>query len=378
MRYTLGMHPNNKEVMELLGSIYPFHRKAGMDYVMLKLVCDNLKIFEFHGGEVIYEPGHRAEALYIVFSGEVHLLREDLNSNDVIVRLGRGDYFGFEVLEENSYQAKAIAALDTIVLILYRDALIRLASEIHEFNLGLRLMYDSYRTAQRVHLDWITPDEVIYFIGRRHIAFLFLRLLIPLFALGFFTLLFAALSWLKVLSGHMAMIAPIAALVGALLWMVWEYLDWANDYSIITSKRVLFQERIILLYESCQEEPMTAILSVSTFSSQIGRWLGFGDVIVYTYAGQVRLPALKDFEQVKFLLEATIQRSGIKLKQLGKEDIEKLIQERITHFKPEVPNETIIQPREQPGVVHQFVQQYFSNLLRMRYVYGNIVVYRKH
>ncbi len=371
------MSPTRAEVVELLGAIYPFHRKAGMDYSMLNLVYDNLEISEYREGEVIYGPAQQAKSLYIVFSGEIHLLRNASEGEEVIVRLGSGDFFGFEVLEYGQYRAKAVAATSAVVLVLYREALIRLASQIREFNLGLRLMYDSYRLAQRVRLDWVTPDEVIYFIGRRHTAFLFMRLLAPLLAVGFFVPLIAILSWIGALAGIMLIIAPIVVLGGALLWAGWEYLDWTNDYSIITSRRVLFQERVVLLYESRQEEPMTAVLSVSTFSSQIGRLFGFGDVIVYTYAGQIRLQALKDYDQVKFLLQAAIQRSGIRVRELEKREIEKLIRARIEPLK-ELPTTTAVPAHVEPGVLQRLVRRYFSNLFRMRFTYGDITVYRKH
>lgn len=372
------MCPAEKEVVELLGSIYPFHRKAGLDYGMLRLVYEHLNILEFKEGNVIYEAGEQAEALYIVFSGEVHLLRKTPDGEEeVIVRLSGGDFFGYEVLEGKQYRAKAIAFGNVVVLVLSRKALVKLATEIREFNLGLRLMYDSYQLAQRVHLDWIAPDEVIYFIGRRHTAFLFLRMLAPLLAVGFFVPLVVVLQWIGALTGMMTLIAPAVVLVGALLWIGWEYLDWANDYSIVTSKRVLFQERVVLLYESRQEEPMTAVLSVSTFSSQVGRLLGFGDVIVYTYAGQIRLPALKDYDQVKFLLQAVIQRSGLRVRQMEKQEIERLIRERIEPRK-ELPSPVTAPAYVQPGVLQRLARRYFSNLLRMRYTYGDITVYRKH
>jgi CRP-like cAMP-binding protein len=152
--------------VELLGSIYPFHRKAGLDYAMLNLVYENLEIAEYSEGEVIYAIEQQAKSLYIVFSGEIHLLKNTQEGEEVIVRLSSGDFFGYEVLEDAQYRAKAVAVTSVVVLVLAREALIRLASQIREFNLGLRLMYDSYRLAQRVHLEWITPDEVIYFIGR--------------------------------------------------------------------------------------------------------------------------------------------------------------------------------------------------------------------
>jgi len=372
------MCPDEKEVVELLGSIYPFHRKAGMDYGMLKLVYEKLKVVELEEGAVIYEAGEQAEAVYIVFSGEVHLLRSaPAGEEEVVVRLSGGDFFGYEVLEGKQYRAKAIALSEAVVLALDRKALVKLATQIREFNPGLRLMYDSYQLAQRVRLDWIAPDEVIYFIGRRHTAFLFLHMLAPLLGVGFFLPLIVALEWIGALTGIMTLIAPAVVLVGALLWAGWEYLDWTNDYSIITSKRVLFQERVVLLYESRQEEPMTAVLSVSTFSSQIGRLLGFGDVIVYTYAGQIRLQALKDYDQVKFLLQAVIQRSGIRVRELEKQEIEKLIRERIEPRK-ELPSPVVAPAHIEPGVLQRLARRYFSNLLRMRYTYGDITVYRKH
>jgi hypothetical protein len=71
------------------------------------------------------------------------------------------------------------------------------------------------------------------------------------------------------------------------LWAIWIYLDWGNDYYIVTNQRVVWQEKIIGLYDSSVESPLKMIRNENVETSLLGRMLDFGDLIVYTFIGQI-------------------------------------------------------------------------------------------
>ena len=84
-------------------------------------------------------------------------------------------------------------------------------------------------------------------------------------------------------------------LFGAVGLGIWEFLDWRNDFYLVTSLRVVWLEQVLLRSSSRTEAPLPNIQSVNVHSSLMGRLLGFGDVIVRTYTtisqkgGQLKL-----------------------------------------------------------------------------------------
>jgi hypothetical protein len=90
---------------------------------------------------------------------------------------------------------------------------------------------------------------------------------------------------------------------GAVVWAAWRFLDWRNDYYIITDERIVWLERTVALYDSRQEAPLVAIKTGETKSSQLGRWLGYGDVITQTFMGQVFFRHVGNPGEIKNMIE---------------------------------------------------------------------------
>jgi hypothetical protein len=70
-------------------------------------------------------------------------------------------------------------------------------------------------------------------------------------------------------------------------WTGWNTLDWSNDYYIVTNQRVIWLEKVIGLYDSREEAPLSTILSVGVETDQLGRILDYGNVIVRTFVGRI-------------------------------------------------------------------------------------------
>ena len=86
-------------------------------------------------------------------------------------------------------------------------------------------------------------------------------------------------------------VTPIAlgalALIFIIGWGIWNSIDWSNDYYIVTNQRVIWLEKVVGLYDSRQEAPLSSILSVGVETDQLGRILDFGNVIVRTFVGRL-------------------------------------------------------------------------------------------
>ena len=77
----------------------------------------------------------------------------------------------------------------------------------------------------------------------------------------------------------------ILAIVLALLWWVWNLIDWLNDYFIVTNKRVAHRERLLFIREARDEAPLDKVQNVNIDQRFWGNLLGFGSLVIDTAAG---------------------------------------------------------------------------------------------
>ncbi|NPV76545.1 MAG: cyclic nucleotide-binding domain-containing protein [Anaerolineae bacterium] len=367
------MSVDRKDILEVLKMVYPFHRKEER---YLQEIISYCNVIECHAGEIIYKEGEECGALYMVQSGQIELQRGFDSGSKPAVRLSSGDFFGFELFEKDGrYRATAVAMRDSAVLVFRKDVLVELASKFLWFQRGLLTMFDSYQQARRVRLDWMGVDEVIYFISRRHNAFLFFNLIFPLTAA---IACFLMLAFVMLLGINPLVLGSVfgGGLLLALLACGWVYLDWTNDYSIVTNQRVVFQEKVVLLYDSRQEAPMNAVLKVDTATSLLGRWLGYGNVIASTYAGLVILRSLNRPEEAAAIVLAESERAFLRRRQVEKKELDSLIRNRLN-----------VQPLQGNGpkleeITHQVkpgkLQVMLANMFRMRFEEGPKITYRTH
>jgi membrane protein YdbS with pleckstrin-like domain len=155
--------------------------------------------------------------------------------------------------------------------------------------------------------SWLYPDEVVLSFHRRHPYFLALRLLLPAFLLTL-----PAAFWLLGSSGPFLslgylFLGPLAALL-----FMWFYLDWQNDYYVVTNKRVVHVEKVILFYEERNEALLGRIQNVTLVSPHpLARLLGFANLVIETAGtrGKMVLSGLPQADRVQEEILAQLARS---------------------------------------------------------------------
>ncbi len=346
----------------------------------LDLLIDRLETVPKEDGAVIFKQGDEAGAVYLIYSGSVNLTRWVGSREDPYMTLVSGDFLGYEVFGRGeTRKVNARACGPTLLLSLNYSALVSLIKQIPALYNRFKIRVDSYHLALQVKLSWRKPEEAVYFLSRRHPYFLARRFIGP-FLFGLVAL---------VIFGALAMDSSVG--LGKLLWpglivglfflgyCIWEYIDWTNDYAIITSRRVNFQEKIIFLYDSRREALLTAIRSVETFVDRTGLVMGFGNVIVHTFAGDIILEHIGYIKDVVALLEEQRRRA---LSAMAKEDIQSFkdpIRQRIEEgvVKPVNPPQAAAPPRGKPKKP-VYLRARRSNFMHMRFEEGGNVTYRTH
>ncbi|MCJ7623664.1 MAG: cyclic nucleotide-binding domain-containing protein [Anaerolineaceae bacterium] len=363
------------QIAELIKSIYIFKKT---NEVQSNLVLDSLELSDVSDGEVVFKEGQPPEKLYIILNGRIRITRIHKERRQLVGVLNRGDIFGFEMLEYNRSCLTTTTALeDTTLLCLDRKSTRLLLQNIPTLNLDLKILFESYLLGLKTQLNWRDPEEVIYFISRRHLVYLLLRFLpiILLAAVTFSVLL--NLVFVKYPGLMTPVIILVADSLGLTLWGIWSYVDWANDYSILTNQRLLYQEKIVMLYDSRQEAPLHAILSVSTTTDWLGRTFSFGDVVVRTYAGSIILPKLSNPRQVSTLIEVQLARIKTGRAREEREKLDDVIRGRIG-LKPEEPPQQDKPKPVQPQLKTNAVLNWLANMFQLRLERGGVIVFRTH
>jgi hypothetical protein len=159
--------------------------------------------------------------------------------------------------------------------------------------------------------------------------------------------------------------------------LVWTYIDWSNDYCIVTGRRVVYQEKIILLYDSRLESPLEQIQSMKVDSTQLGRIFHYGDLTIRSFTGTILFKGIRQPQDVVNLIQEMQKRTQSSLRQAELRQIEDVLKQRIGLLPPRPP--ALSKPDAQAkGAQVTRLQKFMADLFHLRYEFGDTIQYRTH
>lgn len=366
------------EINNFLRAIHLF-RKTPPDQV--KELASEMDEIILKEGERLYDVGADSDAFYFVFRGRLREMKVYGSKEAVTRTLVTGDYFGEEdLLAKRPRTTGVVAEADTRLLRWKAPFFYQRLRRYAGFRADLQLVIDSRKLAGRLKLKWLNPGEVVYYITRRHPFLLVQGVFLPVMLLLGGFILFPILS--LVMPGTVsALLCPGGTLLAGLLWLAWGWLDWGNDYYILTNQRVVWVEKVIALYDSRVEATLNTLLSVTLETSYAGRSFGFGDVIVRTYTMPIVLRNIANPERVSRVIEEHWARSKTYDLAAETQAMESAIRRKLGLEKPSAQTAAPA-PKERAtpfSVYHPGeIQKFISNFFRLRYVEGTTITYRTH
>lgn len=359
------------------------HLFQGLNEAQIAHVVNRLERVETNKGEVIYEQGEHGESFYIIFRGRVRLRRQEARQERVLGILSPGDHFGEEALLFDRPRAETAVAEEPVVLLsLEREAFFDLLQQFPEMRRNLSATAESRYLVRKENFDWMGEDEIIYLVARKHEIFLFRSLILPVLifvaSIPILVLSFTAASPFGATAG---LILGVSGVLLSFLWSIWNWIDWGNDYYIVTNQRVVWLERVIIFYYSRREAPLTQVLAVNVTRSWLGRILGYGDVEVRTYTGGIRMRNMAQPE----LFESFVKGYQFRA-QRHKEEIEAQLREKELRKRLRAEEEPLPAPAETPPVEQKpqkqvkpgGLREILETFLKVRYERDNTITYRKH
>lgn len=372
----------HKEVFELLDNVPLF---VNLDESDLNRLSGLFQAQVYRDGEIIFDFGDFSEGLFVIFDGRVNLLIDKQGEENVFACLGTGDVFGEEaLLFDDPRYYKSAADGETIILRIDVENYIYIQDDLAGFEEMLEVSIRSRHLSTKIALPWLQKDEFVHVMSRRHPAILWSRLLTPA-AFGFGMILFSALlHWTWLPGRPYGWITLGAGLAITAFWLMWTVIDWRNDYFIVTNKRVVWVEKVALVYDSRQEAPLRTIMSVGIQQNRLGTLLGYADVVVQTYVGTIRLRDLAYSASVTSLIEFYWHRSDSQNRREEAQVMSQKLSEKLDlPWDPdEATHEIAAQKVDQAPEIGQkepgFMSWLFSDFIRLRYESQGAIVYRKH
>lgn len=343
----------------------------------IDMIAEEFDDLPMENGDYLFKEGESSDHFYVIVSGNIHMNRRRGKKVDIVGTISSGDFFGVEglILGERR-TANAFAIGDTMLLMMDKEGFDWMLDSFPEIGKQMDALIRSYRLARRKNFAWVGDDEIVHLITRKHTAYLWLRLIGPLVmgmsgvGLLLWAILYLAGSLQFQLLGAILMMAAAG-------WGIWGTIDWGNDYYVVTDERVVWLEKIVALYDSRQEAPLSAVLSVNISTSQFQRIIKSGDVIIRTYTGTIILRNVNNPNYFAATINAYWQRSKEKSRQAQTEAMQQAVRDRLRGEEDlEEEYEEPIQPSRR--VVKGIWSRLFGNFLKMRYEEDGNIIYRKH
>ena len=374
----------SQEIIEILSHIHFFDSLDDDELVQLS---EGLATVFFKQFEIIFEEGYEADGFYIILSGRVSIQEENQDEVREISICQKGDYFGEDGLIPGNIRAISAKATTNVVAIHFNQEKVQdILKTFPEIVDPIQLTLKSYHLFLDHPFSWRAPRESIHFLARKHNFFLWVNLFPPAIAGAatiFLTLFFSfsgtnSLPWLTILFLILTFLA--------LGWLIWKIVDWSNDFSIITNRRIIALDKVALFYESRQEAPLDAILSVETQTSQLGRWIGYGDVVIRTFTGVITFKQLSKPDMIVNIVNDEKGRSSFQSNRLQRISKEDTLRSRIGLEERTRTLQDLVDETDDSEAVEEITREVYSSgimdllarFFKLRTEKNGVIAYRTH
>lgn len=403
---------NAKKIIELLGGVFLFQ---GLSEEQLSVIAGYFSTLKVDKHTVLFHQGTRRKGFFVIVEGSVRTSRKigkkksgnnQLNKNERILNnFLPGGYFGEESFEGHTYHTTARVIEPSILLHLEPARMRQMITDFPAIAETIKASAETRHLFITHSFEWLPPEEIIYFIGRKHGFFLARALLLPVL-LGLSAIpvtVFGVVEWLNTLAPWLGLFLGFIIFLIAIGWGIWNWIDWGNDLYIVTNRRLVWLEKVIFLYDSRTESTLDQIRETKVYASFWGRIFKYGDVTANTYVGQIIMPranhpkllekAILDYKQ------RYIRTSKVDEREEFSQAIQKAFQARFNPSQAPSPAGTLFpragipravghRPRQvtQPPPetlkhrLDQWLQRFasFKTSLKYRYEIDGVITYRKH
>ncbi|MBN2044987.1 MAG: cyclic nucleotide-binding domain-containing protein [Anaerolineales bacterium] len=282
----------------------------GVDDEFISDIAKRLEEYKLEAEKVLFKQGDPGSVFYFIYEGSVRVWGLDANEEELDYGFFEaGDKFGEESLITGRPRSFSITTLEeTTFLVMHAGDFEHMLDTYPSVDKFITTLMNTRRKTRQTVFPWLHPGEIVQILTRRHPIRMIDRMFQPLITAGV-GVGFLYISY-NVTIPTIFLIISVIILIPAFIWMIWVFLDWRNDYFILTNQRVIWLEQIIFQAAARQEAPLAAVQSVDVKTTQLGRILDYGDVLVRTFTGtgSLKLTTVNHPKQMKGEIEELLMR----------------------------------------------------------------------
>lgn len=267
----------------------------------LRELASHFEPVEYKANEIVFNQGDPGDAFYAIQDGQVEVTRTDfVRGARLLSKLVSGDYFGEMALHDRRTRSATIKALTPLQLWkLSRDDYYRSIFNNPKIKPHLEVAIRSRNFARNADfLELLRgdkskekTDEIVYLATLQHPIFLWGVLIPSIVALLLILALAAGVFYGQSFVPENLRLG-VWIMVGVLFladlaWMRWTWVDFHNDWYIVTNKRIIDIDKVVFLFDSRAEVPLTSVSNTAVSASEWGRVLDYGDLVVNTFSGPI-------------------------------------------------------------------------------------------
>jgi len=304
-------------------------------------------------GEVLIREGDTDRVMYIVLAGQLRVWkRTEQGSKQLLGYHYPGDYSGEMIMLTGEAR---LATLDVVedAKVLAFDETGWARIKAHEW-LEKRIEREGpERVRENTYpFEGKQLDEVIVERRRKSWVALLRRILAPILITVLVLTAIALLSGSDRLTGEIATSIGLAVVVAMFLWGVWMWQDWRNDDYIVTSKRVIHVERILMPPFPIERREVAIQAIQDIRISNQGLWtllFGVQSIVIRTMGEvAVRFPDMDNAEEIKNKIFETQRRGALRSEIPGQMLIQQRLREELgMEVKQVTPLDSGLQMRDE-------------------------------
>jgi len=383
------------ENRELLLELLQKHEVFG-DFSELEQFVNRAKFIFREQGKKIINQDETGDTFYILISGQLRALDMDYDPPHLLNYLAPGSLFGTRALLEHSPRSATIeVVIDAGLAVFDRtdwDWLIHRDDRIETYCRNLERAFEQPARVEFPGRQW---DEVVVIWVKRHVLALLARLTFPV-ALLIAPILFLiieellGMTFTSIITDNFfwTALATLPFILLSAFLALYYYLDWRNDDFIITTKRVIHIERILLYGEQRDEAPLVRIQDVTVmYHNILSQFFDFHDLAIKTAgAGVIKITGIPEADRIQEIIFAEQERAKARVSAAdlatvrhmiaGRLDWQQALEQTVLSVAEE---EVTLTTETKPGRLPTGIEYLWPRVKEITEdEHGPVIVWRKH
>lgn len=275
----------------------------------LALIVPLVETFRLYPNEYVFRQGQPSRGMYVLVEGRAVLTRTEANGvESVVAEMGAHQYVGDAALFTAGTEMLSLRVVETaLVLFLARDRFAALLAQHPELTLNINVPAAVKQSGGAKVFPDQRPGEQVVRMVRRHWWAIVARSVLPGLLAVF--LLILGLLLLGTVLGVLIWGATALLLVASVIFL---YLDWRNDFVIVTDQRIVFVEEMLMRFQThVRDTPLKSVQEVNFEipTDPFARLFNYGRINISTAGsgGRVVIDYLPDPRELQRIIFATRQ-----------------------------------------------------------------------